>query len=208
MTGSGLGNDASCRLGSPGRSEPAVERAPHLPLDQVAGLRTRLGGHEQLVIAGVVVADRGGYGQLNSLRVERARPAALRPTRPLPGAPAWRAMASARSAGQPGNSRVILAAIAAWNSMSRSARPASWRSRRRARASPSARHSPPPGRARPLRPGSPGAHSNPRPFHEQQATDCHAEHPPGEAGSPSSSSSRFVWAAVRAVEVACTTPAF
>jgi hypothetical protein len=37
----------------------------------------------------------------------RARPAAVRPTRPLPRVPVWCATASARSVGQPGNSRAI-----------------------------------------------------------------------------------------------------
>jgi hypothetical protein len=39
-----------------------------------------------------------------------ARPAAERPTRPLPRVPAWRAIASARWLGQPGNSRTTASA--------------------------------------------------------------------------------------------------
>lgn len=70
-----------------------------------------------------------------------SRPAAVRPTRPLPRAPVWRAISRARCPGQPGKSRSISRAILSWRSRSSAAHRASSRCRRLARASSSTRHS-------------------------------------------------------------------
>src|SRR5215211_2762079 len=63
-------------------------------------------------------------------RGSRARPAAERPMRPEPRAPARRAIASARSAGQPGYNRWTSPASCSWNATSSWARRACSRSRR------------------------------------------------------------------------------
>lgn len=71
---------------------------------------------------------------------DNARPAALRPTRPLPRSDACAAIANARSAGQRGYSRRISRAKASVNRTSSAARRRASRTRRRRRASASARH--------------------------------------------------------------------
>ncbi|CAL2061572.1 hypothetical protein GPN2_12277 [Streptomyces murinus] len=71
---------------------------------------------------------------------DNARPAALRPTRPLPRTEACAAIARARSAGHPGNNLRISAANAAANRSSSTPLRRASRVRRRRRASASARH--------------------------------------------------------------------
>ena len=85
------------------------------------------------IVASAATASRTASGS-------KARPAALRPMRPLPRVAACRAIASARPAGQPGNISRIAAANSPWK------RPSSWVRRtrpcslRRARTSASERH--------------------------------------------------------------------